>query len=397
MKIQLHYRKREQGLSLVELLVTVVIVLLMSLAISGVLSTSEGKKRTMTSVNDIDQAGNYAMYQLEKTVRAAGSGISDNFQQVFGCQIFSALNGTQILPFTPAMGAPFTALNTALAGVYRVAPLIIAKDLTTPNISGKTSDVLITMTGTAGFGEVPTPFTTVAGPGQLNLINSVAFNGNDLVLLLDQAVTNGSPCMIQQVTAGYTGAINVTAVPLSGAYTSSPIGTASLANYSGNAFAMNLGNATANMPNFQLIGVGNNNVLFQYDLLQGSTFNTASAIADGVFEMHALYFVDTDADGKPDTFIDPGTAGFDFVTLESGTTASVATLKTIKAIRLGLITRTSLSEKPTVPPATTGPITLFSDLGAPFTYTRTLNAAEKNFRYRTIELTIPLRNSLLLN
>jgi type IV pilus assembly protein PilW len=56
--------------------------------------------------------------------------------------------------------------------------------------------------------------------------------------------------------------------------------------------------------------------------------------------------------------------------------------------------RTSLPEKA---PVTTGPLVLFSDLGTTLTFTRTLAAAEQNYRYRIIESTIPLRNSLLLN
>ena len=44
--------RSQRGFSLVELLVTIVISLLASLAIFGVLSTYEGKKRTTTFVND---------------------------------------------------------------------------------------------------------------------------------------------------------------------------------------------------------------------------------------------------------------------------------------------------------------------------------------------------------
>jgi len=46
---------------------------------------------------------------------------------------------------------------------------------------------------------------------------------------------------------------------------------------------------------------------------------------------------------------------------------------------------------------------LFSDLGSALTYTRTLKTdaqdatrLEQHYRYRTVELTIPLRNPLML-
>jgi len=388
-----------QGFSLVELLVVIVIVLMMSLAIFGVMSSSEGKKRTMTSVNDINQAGNYAMYQIEKNVRGAGSGFAQDWAQLFGCQLSASLSGQQILPFiNGTMAAPFKALGTALLGKFSLAPLIIAKGMSTPNISGQASDVLILMSGTAGYGEVPTTFTSIASSSQLNLINTVAFNPNDLVLLADQSGVAGAPCMIEQVSPTFVvgaAAAAITALPLAGNYYANPIGTADFTSFSNNALAMNLGNAISNMPNFQLIGVGDNDVLYQYDLLQGSSFNTPTPVADGVFELHALYGVDTVGDGLVHAWVDPGSVGYDYLTLEGANAG--ATLFKIKAVRIGLITRTSLMEKATIPPATTGPLTLFSDLGAALTYTRVLNPTEQNFRYRTVELTIPLRNSLLLN
>lgn len=401
-------RKRQGGFSLIELMVVIAIVLVMSLAIFSVMSTSEGKKRTLTSVNDIDQSGNFAMYQMEKAVRIAGSGFSQSYVQSFGCQLFASqtTNGV-ILPFVRAtMAKPFDAMNATLQGVYRLAPVIIAKNVTTPNMSGATSDVLIVMSGSAGYGEVPTSFTNSPGAAQLNLQNTLSFKANDLVLIADQGASGGSlPCMIEQVDKAFVASNVITALPLAGTYYANPIaapsGSKDVTSYSNNALAMGIGNPNGNSPSFQLLGVGDNNVLFQYDLLQGGIYDTPIPTADGVFEMHALYGVDTNNDGLVDKWVDPSSADYDYATLESGTVAANNTLVTIKAIRIGLIMRTSLQEKAPVspaPPATTGSLILFSDLGdAALIYKRTLSSAEQNYRYRTIESTIPLRNSLLLN
>jgi type IV pilus assembly protein PilW len=69
-------------------------------------------------------------------------------------------------------------------------------------------------------------------------------------------------------------------------------------------------------------------------------------------------------------------------------------------VRIGLILRTSLPERDVV---STKALTLFSDLGSTLTYTRTLKTdtedatrRERHYRYRTVELTIPLRNPLML-
>ncbi|GAA4031303.1 hypothetical protein GCM10022212_32320 [Actimicrobium antarcticum] len=388
-------------MSLIELMVAVTIALVMSLAIFSTLSSSEGRKRTLTATNDVAQVGIFSAYQLDKLLRSAGSGFSQGADFTFGCQLTATRTAPgQILPFTAAMAAPFTAMNTSLGGSYRLAPVIIVKDATTPNISGKGSDALIIMSGSAGFGEVPTLFTATGALTQLNLQNTVSFQANDLVLLTDTASATGpAPCMIEQVTSSFLTGGTATALPLAGStYSGDPINGITLAAYSTVAMATNLGSGTvSNPPSFVIVGVGDNNNLMTYDLLQMGTFNTSEAMADGIFEMHALYGVDTTGNGTVDIWVDPKTAGYDAVTLQSGTTASVSTLRSIKAIRVGLILRTQLPEKATTPSVTPGPLALFSDLGATLKYTRTLATAEQNFRYRTIETTIPLRNVLLLN
>ena len=66
----------------------------------------------------------------------------------------------------------------------------------------------------------------------------------------------------------------------------------------------------------------------------------------------------------------------------------------ILAIRVAMILRTSLSERgdPVAPPT----LTLFQDMDPALQQTRTLTAAERQFRHRVVETTIPLRNILML-
>ena len=71
-------RARQQGVTLIELMVTLLIGSILSLAVFGVLSISESRKRTTMSVNDTTQAGNYALYAIDKWVRSAGSGIAQS-------------------------------------------------------------------------------------------------------------------------------------------------------------------------------------------------------------------------------------------------------------------------------------------------------------------------------
>ena len=112
------------------------------------------------------------------------------------------------------------------------------------------------------------------------------------------------------------------------------------------------------------------------------------AIADGVAELHAVYGLDTNADGILDTWVDPGAAGYDIATLMT----NPATLRQIVAVRIALVMRSSNYEKAALSAAT---LTLFSELPAAVQQTVTLNANDQHYRYRIVESTIPLRNMLL--
>jgi len=384
-------RAAQRGMTLIELLVAMLISLLLSLAIFGVLAVSEGLKRTTTSVNDIDQAGNYAMYTIDKWVRSAGSGFAQSAAYAFGCTVYASQAGTQILPAASAAPAPFDAINTTgTVGAFKLAPILIAPGQTTPAVSGAASDALIVMAGNAGYGESAVDFSDMSAAAALTLTNTVSFKADDIVLVANTQGAAGtlSPCMVQQVSA-----VAGKTVSLGGTYASATIGTQSLTAMPLESTAINLGNVVGNNPpNFLMVGVGADNTLFSYDLLQ-TTATPLLPIATGVFEMHALYGVDNDNNGTIDAWVDPSSSTtYTMAALMAGDKTAAGLLQSIKAIRVGLITRTSLPEKDSVAPAT---LTLFSDLGA--TYTRTLTAAERVFRYRTIESTIPIRNAMLLD
>ena len=395
----------QEGGGLVELLVAVVIASIMSVAIFAAIARSEGLKRTTTSVNDINQTGAILAYQLDKLLRSAGSGFSygtldgEDWQLSYGCQIDAGLAGAgTILPFPGAMHAPFSSVNSELSGVYRLAPLVIANDAITPNVSGQPTDALIVMKGNGGSAEVPTQFGSRPQADRLNVTNTIGFKANDLVLVVDQDGAAGpASCMIEQVASTFASDGTATVLPLGGDYYANPIGTADLTAIASKGGVVDLGNTTTNPPSFQIIGIGDNNVLYGYDLLRlGNPDKPPQALANGVFELHALYGIDSNADGKVDTWVKPAAGGsYDFKTLENGSAASRANLQKIKAVRLGLIMRSSLPEKATVPPATSGPLALFSDLGAELAYTRALTGTEQNYRYRIVEVTIPLRNAML--
>jgi type IV pilus assembly protein PilW len=377
----------QRGLSLIELMVTLVIGLVVSLAIFSVMSVSEARKRNTTGANDMNQNGAFALYQLDQAIRSAGTGFSQQYTLTFGCAINASNSGKAVIP--PAtLPSPFSSLKADIGGAFRMAPVIISQD---PN--GKLSDNLIVMSGSAGYGEMPiesTSVPTTSPSAQLHLLNTLSFaagGGQQLLMAERSGDSTGSlpACLVESVDNTYAGPPSTGVLPLGGKfYTTGADKT--LASYSSNSVVLNLGFN----PSFQLYGVGSNNTLVGFDLLNGTAAGT-DLIADGVVEMHAIYGVDKANNGTL-VWTAP-TGGYAASALLDGSVNAGKLIASIKAIRIGMITRSAVEDKDTVSSAT---LPAMFD-GTAFSYARTLSAAEQKFRYRVLDATIPLRNALALS
>jgi len=220
--------------------------------------------------------------------------------------------------------------------------------------------------------------------GQLKLANTLGIRGGDLVLVAQQAVG----CMVQQVSAGFTGGSGQT-LTFGGAYAANTINGLSLTSFSnGNAFVSLLGNVAGNQPRFMLYGIDTDSTLYSYDLLNVSS-TTRQALAEGVVDMRVRYGIDTVGNKQVTTWVTPSTAGYTSADLTSGNAIAHTNLKAMLAVRVGLILRSDLVDKTDVTPAT---LTLFSDLGATMAYTYTVPVGTTTQRYRAVEFTVPLRN-----
>jgi type IV pilus assembly protein PilW len=122
MKRALRPQRTSAGLSLVELLVAMAIGLVLTLAIATVMVTNEGRKRTINSVNDVNQTGAYASFVLDRALRSAGTGFAQRWQDAFGCRLNVSLNNTVILPRPGPLPAPFAAVPN---GSLRLAPVTV--------------------------------------------------------------------------------------------------------------------------------------------------------------------------------------------------------------------------------------------------------------------------------
>jgi type IV pilus assembly protein PilW len=392
-------RHSQRGVTLIEMMVALLIGTVLSIAVMLVLSTFEGRRRTLGSASDLDQAGALAMFQLDRWIRSAGSGLGQGSSFAYGCRLFAAKSGHQILPAT-ALQPPFGSVDPGAAGVFRLAPVLILPGQTTPGVSGQASDVLVVMSAGNDASQVPSLLSAPPTATQLTLANLTEFSPGDVLLLADRQMSaSGGPadCLVSQAASSLTTSGTGTALPLGadGAYYGASVGSASIAGFTDASVAFDLGAATASgssqPPSFQLIGVGDNDTLFGYDLLQVSG-NVPQAQAEGVFEMHAVYGIDStgNADNKVDQWVGAGSASaYSVAALTDGSAAATGLLKNIRAVRVALVLRASLPEKTVVTP---GPLTMFSDLSG-LSITRVLTPAEQHYRYRVLESTVPVRNN----
>src|SRR5258708_3673161 len=81
-----HAPAHAHGFTLIELMVGLLISLICTLAMMAAFAGFEGQKRTTTSGNDAQQNGSYSLFQLERQIRSAGSGLTQgNRYNLWGC------------------------------------------------------------------------------------------------------------------------------------------------------------------------------------------------------------------------------------------------------------------------------------------------------------------------
>ncbi len=385
-------RRHALGITMIELLLAMLLAVFVSLGVFGILASAEGRKRVSTGINNIEQAGNIAAFQIDQWVRSAGSGFSVQAATAYGCTLNAKAVSGQVLPMTAAAPAPFASVNPDGNRNFVLAPVIILPGGTTPAVSGQSSDVLVVMGGNAAMAGLSIALRASPTATSLSVDNSQAFSASDLVLLTDPNAP--TQCILVQVSATFTDT-TLTSLPLAGGFFSATINSQSITSLSADTIALPLGvPTTTSAPQFLLIGVGDNNTLFTYDLLQttGST-QALQARASGVFEMHAIYGVDSDGDGLQDSWASPSSGTYAASKFAAGTSDLATLIKNIKSIRVAIAMQTN----ETISASATGPqssLVFFPDLSTQgLSVTRTLSNTEQRSRYRIVDATIVLRNN----
>ena len=340
-------------------MVGVVIGLIAVLIIYQVFAAAEGIKRNTTSVGDAQQNGLLSSFMLGIELANAGNGVA-----------FAARD----LGVCPGAVGP-----TAFASTWRPLPLVIVD-------GGAGPDTFMVNYSVTSGAIAPAPFTSPAAANDPYIVQSpTGFQAGDLIVAV-----GGTPlatgCAASTVNPG-----GVSVPDGLGQVTISHTDPGAVANFGNTSVLLNMGpvaNAQKVRYDVTAAGVLRSTALLQADgTLNDDTAPPPNPLASNVVNMKLQYGVDTLGTGVL-TWISAGTSPWkpDELTSTIAGPALIAQLKTLKAVRIGIVVRGEQWDK-TLPPSV--PWSLFGGV-----YSGTFVEVGGNYRYRTYETVIPLRNEL---
>lgn len=364
-----------RGFSLVEILVALVIGSLAMVVVLQVFWLSEGTKRTSTSGSDAQQAGAMALYLLERDLRQAGYGM--NATPALGCSVVGYDAGPPVRDPIPS---------------FIFAPVVI-----TQGASNAPDSISISYGSDNNFTPVATLTQANGGTNANYMVTSnFGFTLMDLIIVVEA----GNPqCTLAQVNqippaGGNPLVIHNTGVNNPRYNKAGGMGV----NHGIGAQIFNLGQ----LPVVNIYSVNTPSATIPDGRLNvQNTIRDAVAtpIVDGIVNLQAEYGMDDGANN--------GTIAGGSYTADDGiadnwsktTPATAAAWNQVLAVRLAVVARSGLREKPN--PATglcsytanqptwagsaTSPIVLTNDADG-FSW--------KCYRYRVYETTVPLRNMI---
>ncbi|MFA9441141.1 PilW family protein [Uliginosibacterium sp. sgz301328] len=385
-------RSTQRGISLVEVMVGITVALLASLVVINAFSGSEAYKRNTTGASDAQQTAGMLGAYLSQAFQESGSALVRG-EGIVGCALQLTVGVDAKWPRTAPFDAPFDHVPATL----RVAPAIA---IASTNAEGSAdSDTLVLMTGkpTASPQDYPAVFNTKL---TLSPTPAILFNASDYLLAFSDptlpsgtsAVTDVADCQMLRVASNFAPS---TLGTFSDAWGGKPIGagkqvvelnadygTPDAVSTGSNFLIRNLGAA----PSFVALTRGDNASLQQVNLLDGNV----QTVAENVYAIKVMYGIDSDSDGviaSGDWVAPTGTwaAG----TLLDGTRAQAANVNKIRAVRIGIVVRSS---QMVTQDAATATVTLFPDLGDSKKITYSFSGAEARYQYQVYDMTVALQN-----
>lgn len=366
-----------RGMSLPEILAAVLIGLIGMIVIMQVYATSEERKRTTTGASDAQINGSIALFTLENIMRSAGYGMVTADNNMLGCTTL-AYNSNRPTP-------DYT---------FLMAPVVI-----TPGAGGAPDKLTVIYGSSPNVVEGGAFVSAAASGGDFPLKNAAGIMAGDLVV----ASEAGLNCSLAEVTGFVPAAINTVQHNNAAGYSyvdssGNTISVAATYNkaggsgvgYSSAALLFSLGRA----PTVVTYQIGGDKLqtktLIPYVAAQDADGDGTSDadVGDGIVQLKALYGKDTNSDGVVDLW-------------DNVLPASQAQWMQVRAIRVALLARSAKMEKTAV---TLDCVSPNNPVNSPFwsqgcfTMTNLADGTDwHNYRYRTYETVVPLRNMIWSN
>jgi type IV pilus assembly protein PilW len=365
---------RNGGFGLVEIMVGIVIGLVGVLVMMQVASVFEGQKRTTTSGSDAQTNGALALYMIERDLRRAGYGLG--VAGALGCAIKRKHDDDVSTP-----------------------DLILTPVTITDGTDGLPDSIRF-LASSKGSWSVPSTITKDHPSEATNVfLNTVlGVEEKDMMVLYQP----GKTCTLIQATGIPNGNVQVHHQNADSEWNPPSGGDIyPVGGFDVGALAINMG---AIIDRTYSLNAASNLVLADYS---SSTNTTAEQpLASDIVQLQAQYGFDTRSGTQSDTRVDTWSATM--VNADgAGTTGDNGDLQRIYAVRLAVVARSAVKEKPrgdgTCDITTSAPRWKNADPADPTQDLEldvskhpdgTANADWKCYRYRVFESVIPLRNLL---
>jgi type IV pilus assembly protein PilW len=345
------HNRLHQGFSLIEIMVGVVIGLIAVLVIYQVFAAAEGIKRNTTSVGDAQQNGLLSSFMLGIELANAGNGVASAALDLKNC---------------PG--------NASFASTWRPLPLVIV-DGGGPTLP----DSFMVNYSLSNAAIAPVSFTTstAATSDDYSVQSPTGFQPNDLIV----AISTAGACAASKATAvsapDVLGIVNVSHTDPGGAV------------FLQGDKLLNLGltgSAQKILYDVTNAGVLRSTALLKDDGTPALGTIPPNPLASNVVNLKLQYGLDVDKNGVLE-WVSADVAPWRAADLVNAPDANVLVtqLKTLKAVRIGIVVRGEQWDKE----APDVPWSLFGGV-----YSGTFVRAGGNYRYRTYETVVPLRNEL---
>lgn len=362
---------RQQGFTLVELMVGMLLAMLTTVIVAQVMVKAEGNRRATTSGSDAQVNGALALFSLQREVQGAGYGLAIN-PTALGCTVNYKY-------------------GSATANSFTLAPVVI-----TQGASGA-PDTIKVLSSAKNGGSVPVILTAVHAQAASVFTVKASFGTSegDLMVAVPAAYGTGNDCTLFQTVSDASFTLGDTIVPhVANTTWNTATAIYPSTGYPSGSTLVNLG-AMVN----RSYGIDANSNLVYNELTSGGPSAQPLVLFSQIVNLQALYGVDsTGTTGTVDTYTNV-------------TPTTYTDWKKVLSVRVALVARSGNFEKDVVtaaqPQWDLGSNATITDTPASAACTAPLptghtcvtlklngDANWQHYRYRVYDTIIPLRNVL---